>query len=77
MAKGYVDKDAQQAVYACLVHDPRGEQEIVDCCGFDLHFTRAVLKNMVRSGLAKDVSVPVPGSNPKRPKMIPLYVRGK
>lgn len=77
MAKGYVDKEAQQAVYACLTNEPRGEKEIVDCCGYDLLFTRAVLKNLVRSGTAKDVSVPAPGSTPKRPKLVLLYVRGK
>lgn len=77
MAKGFVDKEAQQAVYSCLSEEPRGEQEIMARCGFDLAFTRAVLKNLVRSGLAKDVSVPAPGSTPKKPKLVPLYVRGK
>jgi hypothetical protein len=77
MAKGYVDKEAQQAVYACLTSEPRGEKDIMDRCGFDITFTRAVLKNLVRSGLAKDVSAPAPGSTPKKPKMVPLYVRGK
>lgn len=77
MAKGYVDKDAQQTVYACLTNEPRSEKEIVERCGFDLAFTRAVLKNLVRNGLAKDVSVPAPGSTPKKPKSVPLYVRGK
>jgi len=77
VSKGYVDKDAQQAVYGCLTSEPLGEKEIVDCSGFDLAYTRAVLKNLVRSGMAKDVSVPVPGSTSKRPKLVPLYVRGK
>lgn len=77
VAKSYVDKEAQQAVYACLTGEPRGEKEIMDRCGFDLAFTRAVLKNLVRSGLAKDVSVAAPGSTPKKPKLVPLYVRGK
>lgn len=77
MAKGYVDKNAQQTVYACLGTEPRDEEEIVRRCGFDLAFTRAVLKNLVRSGLAKDVSAPAPGSNPKKPKMVAMYVRGK
>ena len=77
MAKDFVDKEAQQAVYACLTNSPRTEQEIMDCCGFEQSFTRAVLKNLVRSGTAKDVSVPVPGTNPKRPKMQPLFIRGK
>lgn len=77
MAKDYVDKAAQQAVYDCLTNEPRSEKEIVDRCGLELSFARAVLKNLVRSGTAKDVSVPVPGANPKRPKLLPFYVRGK
>ncbi|MCX6022487.1 MAG: hypothetical protein NTZ05_12300 [Chloroflexi bacterium] len=77
MSKGFVDKDAQQTVYGCLTGDPRGEKEIVECSGYDLAFTRAVLKNLVRSGMALDVSQPAPGSTPKKPKLIPLYVRGK